>query len=91
MFLKSDLIRSIRIRFIAWYALILTVTFLLFSTVLYVYLQKSLSSYLDFILESKAEGVAASINTYWETEKMVAVHSKGISRRPLARLIIKTF
>lgn len=91
MFLKSDLTRSIRIRFIAWYALILTVTFLLFSTVLYLYLQKSLSSYLDFIIESKAEGVAASINTYWETEKMVAVHRKGISRKTLSKINNKNF
>ncbi len=91
MFLKSDLIRSIRIRFIAWYALILTVTFLLFSTVLYVYLQKSLGSYLDFILESKAEGVAASINTYWETEKMVAEHRIGISRKTLSKINNKNF
>ena len=91
MFLRNNLILSIRIRFIAWYALILTVTFLLFSTVLYVYLQKSLSSYLDFILESKADGVAVSINTYWETEKMVAVHRKGISRKTLSKINNQNF
>jgi heavy metal sensor kinase len=91
MFLKSNLIRSIRIRFIAWYSLILTVTFLLFSTVLYVYLQKSLNSYLDFILESKADGIAASINTYWETEKMIAVRRRGISRKTLSKINNENF
>jgi heavy metal sensor kinase len=91
MFLKNNLIRSIRIRFIAWYALILTVTFVLFSSVLYIYLEKSLRMYLDYVLDSKADGVAASINTYWETEKLMAAHRKGISKKTLSKINNENF
>ncbi len=62
--------KSIRFRFLAWYAVILVVTFSLFSIILYVDLRKTLYYKLDDVLLSKAEGIAQSINTYWETEKI---------------------
>jgi heavy metal sensor kinase len=68
---------SIRIRFIFWYTLILAVTFALFSLVLYYNLSRNLYERMDDVLVSKAEGVAASINTYWEMEKMHALHRGG--------------
>lgn len=69
----TKILRSIRFKFIFWYTLILTVTFSLFSIILYFNLNRSLQENLDDVLLSKAEGVAASINTYWETEKMDAM------------------
>jgi sensor histidine kinase regulating citrate/malate metabolism len=71
------LLRTIRFRFLAWYVLILSVTFLLFSIVLYVEFRRNLHDRLDDVLLSRAEGVAQSINTYWEIEKM-----EGLKRAP---------
>ena len=67
MFLKS-----IRFRFIAWYAAILSVTFLLFSMILYYNFSRNLYARLDDLLETKAEGIFNSIDTYWETQKLEA-------------------
>ncbi|HPI93349.1 MAG TPA: ATP-binding protein [Deltaproteobacteria bacterium] len=66
----STFFRSIRFRFLAWYGLILAATFILFSVVLFVDLRRTLYDKLDDVLLSRAEGVAQSINTYWETEKV---------------------
>ncbi len=76
MFLKiKTFFRSIRFKFILWYILILAVTFSIFSLILYYNLGKSLHENLDDLLISKAESVTASIDTYWETEKINAAAS----------------
>jgi heavy metal sensor kinase len=67
------MIRSIRLRFIFWYILILAVTFSVFAFVLYFHVSSNLKGNLDDVLLTKADGIAASINTYWETEKMDAL------------------
>ena len=66
------LIKSIRFRFIIWYTLILSITFLLFSLVLYFHFRHNLVKEFDTRLQLKAEGLVHSIETYWETEKMEA-------------------
>ena len=66
------LIKSIRFRFIIWYTLILSMTFLLFSFILYYYFSHSLLNEFDTRLQLKAEGLVHSIETYWETEKIEA-------------------
>jgi heavy metal sensor kinase len=67
------MIKSIRLRFFFWYTLILAVTFSMFAFVLYFHVSSSLKDDLNNVLLTKAEGIAASINTYWETEKMDAL------------------
>jgi len=67
------MIKSIRLRFIFWYTLILAVTFSAFAFVLYFHVSASLKNELDDVLLTKAEGIARSINTYWDTEKMDAL------------------
>ncbi len=64
MFLKS-----IRFRIVIWYTVILVLVLSLFSTLVYLNLRKSLNDDLDDMLQLKAEGVADSIETYWEIEK----------------------
>jgi len=70
MFLKS-----IRLKFIAWYAAILAVTFLLFSMILYYNFSRNLYARLDDLLQTKVEGIFNSIDTYWETQKLEAIKS----------------
>lgn len=65
--------KSIRLKFILWYTLILALTFAVFAVVLYFHVIDSLKSELDNVLLTKAEGIADSINTYWETEKIDAL------------------
>ena len=64
--------KSIRFRFIFWYTLILSITFLLFSFTLYHYFKYNLYKEFDNRLQLRAEGIVHSIETYWETEKMEA-------------------
>ncbi len=67
------MIKSIRLRFLFWYTLILAVTFSMFALVLYFHVSASLKKELDRSLLTKAEGIAASVNAYWETEKKDAL------------------
>ncbi len=53
--------------------LILTITLSLFSWVLYYNFRHSLHENLNDLLMSKAEGIADSIDTYWEAEKLEAI------------------
>lgn len=57
--------KSIRFRALSWYVLILTLTLLIFSFILYEGFRKNQYDDLDDLLSSRAEGVADSINTYW--------------------------
>lgn len=63
-------IKSIRFKIILWYALALALTLSLFSVVLYHNFRQRLYENTDDVLLSRAEGVADSIDTYWETEKL---------------------
>ncbi|HVN70996.1 MAG TPA: heavy metal sensor histidine kinase [Desulfomonilia bacterium] len=67
------MIRSIRLRFFFWYTLVLAVTFSVFAVALYYNVSSTLKNQMDDLLLTKAEGIARSINTYWETEKMDAL------------------
>lgn len=65
--------KTIRLRFFFWYTLILAVTFSVFALALYFNISTTLKGQMDALLLAKAEGIARSINTYWETEKMDAL------------------
>jgi heavy metal sensor kinase len=65
--------KSIRLKFILWYTIILALTFSLFAVVLYIHVSDSLKSELDDVLLTKAEGIGRSINTYWEIEEIDAL------------------
>jgi len=68
MFLKS-----IRFKITLWYIVILALTLSLFSILLYHNFKRSLYDNFDDLLQSKAKGIADSIDTYWEAEKLEAV------------------
>ena len=77
--------KSIRFKFFFWYVIILAVTFSLFSIILYSNLKASLYKKSDELLLSRAEGVAGSIDTYWETEKLEAEKS-GITSAVFSKI-----
>jgi signal transduction histidine kinase len=64
-------VKSIRFKATLWYMLILTVTLLAFSLVLYGSFSKELYDDFDDLLSSRSEGVASSIATYWNMRKML--------------------
>ena len=64
------LFKSIRFKIVLWYIGLLTITLLVFSTLVYQYYKKSLYDDLDDLLNSKADGIANSITTYWDIENM---------------------
>ena len=66
-------IRSIRFKIILWYMLILGATLSIFSIIVYHNFKGNLYEDTDDLLQSKAEGIAKSIDTYWETEKLDAI------------------
>jgi len=61
--------KSIRLKIVLWYTAILVLVLSLFSALVYINLAKTLNNDLNNILQLKAEGVAKSIDTYWEIEK----------------------
>ncbi|MBU1727638.1 MAG: HAMP domain-containing protein [Candidatus Omnitrophica bacterium] len=70
------LLKSIRFRIIIWYMLIMGLTLLIFSIFVYNTFRVGLYDDMDDLLESKAQGIASSINTYWEAQKLESI-SKG--------------
>ena len=82
--------RSIRVRFIFWYTLILAATFVVFSLTLYGNVATSLHANLDNVLVSKAEGIASSIDTYWDTEKLDAIKD-GASQNVFSKINNRNF
>jgi len=66
-------IRSIRFKLILWYMLMLVLTLSVFSILLYNIFSNSIKSSSDVLLRSRAEGIANSIDTYWETERLEAI------------------
>ena len=77
MFLKS-----IRFKIILWYMLVLTLTLSVFCWLLYQNYSRSLYRNLDDLLKTKAGGVANSIDTYWEVEKMEALKTAQVEIKP---------
>ena len=68
--------RSIRFKIILLYMLILTVTLLAFSVILYHRLSKEVYEERDDLLQSRAEGVINSIEAYWDAEQQ-SILSRG--------------
>jgi len=64
--------KSIRFKVIMWSTVVLTVTITGFSIVLYKRLSYDLYRSLDDLLQLRAEGIADSIDTFWEVEKLEA-------------------
>jgi heavy metal sensor kinase len=67
------ILKTIRFKIIFWYTLALTIIISLFSISLYSNFKNNLYGDLDDLLQSKTEGIADSIDTYWETEKLDAL------------------
>jgi heavy metal sensor kinase len=65
--------KNIRFKIVFWYTLALTIIISLFSISVYSNFKSNLYIDLDDLLQSKAEGIADSIDTYWETEKIDAL------------------
>ena len=61
---------SVRFKIIPWYMFILTLTLLLFSFLLFHNLSRRLHQEIDNMLQLKAEGIADSIDAYWEAEQL---------------------
>ena len=68
-------VKSIRFKIIFWYMLILSATLLLFGVAIYHNLSLRLRGDIDELLQSRAEGITNSVDTYWETERLEV--SKG--------------
>lgn len=66
--------QSIRFKMMLWYMLLLTVTLVSFSFILYGSFNKLLYANLDDLLSSRAEGVANSITAYWAAKQMEVQH-----------------
>jgi len=64
------LFRTIRFKIILLYMVLLTLTITVFTIVLYNKLQNDLYRNADNLLQSRAEGIEDSIDTYWEVEKL---------------------
>lgn len=76
---------TIRFKIIFWYTLALTIIISLFSVSLYSHFKNNLYGDLDDLLQSKAEGIAGSIDTYWETEKLDALKA-GIKQDVFSKI-----
>ncbi len=64
--------------------LALTVTLGLFSAVLYGKFMKNVYEDVDDILQSRAEGIIGSIDTFWEIERMEAIQD-GVDSEALTK------
>jgi len=78
-------LRSVRVRIIALYMAILLLSLTLFSFVLFHDLERMLKDDIDRLLEFRAQGVADSVNTYWEAEKLEAAGG-GMMARSLSKI-----
>ncbi|MDD5422745.1 MAG: HAMP domain-containing sensor histidine kinase [Candidatus Omnitrophota bacterium] len=58
--------RSVRFKLILWYMVLLTVTLLAYSAVLYESFEKILIGHLDDLISARAEGLTNSISAYWQ-------------------------
>ncbi len=67
--------KSIRFKIMLWYMLLLTLTLLAFSSILYGSFSKILYNDLDDLLSSKAEGVVNSITAYWTARDVISAQT----------------
>jgi len=77
--------KTIRFKIIFYYTLALIIIISLFSTFLYSNFKNNLYRDLDGLLQSKTEGIADSIDTYWETEKLEALET-GIKQDVFSKI-----
>jgi len=75
---------SLRLKIIVSYMALLTLMMLCFSLILYERLLGDLSTNLDNLLQSRAQGIAEAIDTYWEMEKR-EVQRDGASPERLSK------
>jgi len=68
-------VKSIRFRMTCWYLLALAVTFILAGLIVFRLTSRALRSDLDDLLELRAEGIAASIDTFWTVESQAALRA----------------
>jgi heavy metal sensor kinase len=66
-------VRSIRFRMTCLYVLALALTFAVSGFVVYRFTSRALHRDLDDLLELRAEGIAASIDTFWAVESQAAL------------------
>ena len=78
-------LRSVRVRIIALYMAILLLSLTLFSFALFRDLERRLNNDIDKLLESRAQGVADSVSSYWEAEKL-EVAGGGIMAGSLSKI-----
>jgi len=78
-------LRSIRFRITLWYMFILALTLLIFSISVYHNFSNNLYENNDDLLQSKAEGIVRSIDTYWEAEKLDAI-SEGAKKSVFSKI-----
>jgi heavy metal sensor kinase len=78
-------LNSIRFKIVIWYTIILVLVLSLFSTLVYLNLRKTLDDDLNDMLQLKAEGVADSIETYWEIEKEDGI-AKGADKEVFSKI-----
>lgn len=76
--------RSIRFKVTILYMLILALTLLSFSAILYHYVAKSLYGNMDTLLRTKADGVAQAVSAYWATER-VGTRRYGMAQEGIAQ------
>ena len=72
-------LRSIRFKMIIWYMVILTITLSVFSYLVYEEYNIHIQEWMDNLLSSKAQGIADSIDTYWESEKIEAIKDGALA------------
>jgi heavy metal sensor kinase len=76
---------SLRLRIVLWYLAVLSLTFALFGTVLYHYVNRNLQDDINDLLSSKASGIRDSINAFWDAEKSDAVRA-GVPPAALSKI-----
>ena len=84
------LFRSLRVRIIALYMALILLSLSLFGFIIYRDLDGRLRRGIDKLLESRAQGVADSVDTYWETEKREAARD-GIPVETLSKIDNENF
>jgi two-component system, OmpR family, sensor kinase len=67
--------KSIRFKIVLWYMGLLTLTLLIFSTLVYQTFKKALYDDLDDLIGSRAEGIVNAISTYAEIKKIESAES----------------
>jgi len=77
--------KSIRFKISLWYVLVFSLTFVGAGIVIYHNLDLRLRGAIDDMLQLRAEGIADSIDTYWETEKIEAAR-KGAQLKTLSKI-----